>query len=107
MLRVTMEIVPFGVETGARTLYSIYICNKSGTAENGNYAYIVRRHIPMENGETFESVEGTLKGFPRTKFGALSLLKVILKQVEDVFENGKAILRRPINEEHTGDKIYG
>lgn len=38
MLRVTVEVVPFGIEAAAETLDTIYIANDgTGTPEIGNY----------------------------------------------------------------------
>ena len=66
MLRVTLEMVPFGIEERKRTIGTIEISNVGGNAASGNYKV---RHVRDDGWEG--SVE--LFAFPR-KRGAWSLL---------------------------------
>ncbi|MFA5352624.1 MAG: hypothetical protein WC291_00170 [Thermodesulfovibrionales bacterium] len=74
MIRVTIEMVPFGIEAAKRPISTIQIVNTmEGTHEVGNY-----RAIIYENGEKKKAVE--VKGFVRSR-GAVQLLKEVLKKV--------------------------
>lgn len=73
MLRVTIELVPFGVEEEARPIGTMLIANDgTGTPKSGNYAYAYnftdRPDVPAK---------GTVKRFDRS-MGAWALLKKIL-----------------------------
>jgi hypothetical protein len=73
MIRVTIEIVPFGKEDRARKIGTLLLANDGeGTHETGNYAYVygyTDRDVPM--------ARGTIKKFPRSQ-GAWALIKKIL-----------------------------
>lgn len=71
MIRVTIDVVPFGIESSSRQITEIIINNDgTGTNEKGNYNI----SIYDETGEHRSSV----KGFNRN-LGALQLLKKALK----------------------------
>lgn len=73
MLRVTVELVPFGIEEEASTIGVMLIANDAtGTPKHGNYAYAYnytdRPDVPAR---------GTIKRFDRS-LGAWALIKKIL-----------------------------
>ena len=78
MLKVTVELVPFGLEDVRRTISVIEIANIGGTREFGDYRYTIKSDRCGE-------VEGSLEKFDRNK-GAIELLRVILNK-EQLEEN--------------------
>jgi hypothetical protein len=80
MLRVTIELVPHGIEAAARPIATLLLANDGeGTYESGNYAYVygyTDRDATM--------ARGTIKKFPRSQ-GAWALIRKILnsKSEED------------------------
>lgn len=80
MLRVKIEIVPFGIESLKRDIFTGNVVN-DGTGNNniGNYEYDFVRADSV----TAESISGNLNGFDRDR-GALSLLKNILNQHPEI-----------------------
>lgn len=72
MLRVTVELVPYGEEFAKRTLYELRICNVGGTQAVGDYDLV------LFDKETGEYTSAGLKGFNRD-LGALALLKQALE----------------------------
>ena len=74
MLRVTIELLPLGVESRKRTLGTVLIINDgSGSATRGNYDV----RVLSSNGRTFNL--GRVTGFPRRREGAVKLLLLALK----------------------------
>ena len=69
MLKITLEIIPFGDTTLTRTIGSITISNVGGTVSNGHYEY------KMDQGPTI----GHLRNFQRSK-GAWALVSEVLKK---------------------------
>lgn len=70
MIRVTIDVIPFGREKDRSTLYTVDISNNlSGNPVMGNYNYTV-------NGVR----AGSVQGFNR-RFGALELVRKVLKEV--------------------------
>ncbi|OQB10144.1 MAG: hypothetical protein BWY21_00520 [Parcubacteria group bacterium ADurb.Bin216] len=60
MIRVTVELVPFGEESQKKVIGTMKIINDAtGSREMGNYKYSIQN----EAGDTVES--GVYKGFPR------------------------------------------
>ena len=81
MIRVTVEIIPQGVESCKRTLTTAEIWNTSGpTDENsGDYEFKL-----MDCGMVKQRVfrQGSVEGFPRKKMTAWSLLKRVLNNAD-------------------------
>ena len=73
MLRVTIELVPYGVESEARKIATMLLANDgTGTQKTGNYVYA------YEYGDRPDDPKiGILTRFPRNE-GAWSLVKKIL-----------------------------
>jgi len=75
MLRVTIELVPFGVEAEARKIGTMVIANDgTGSSRVGNYAYAF-----TYADRDAEVATGTIKNFPRS-LGAWSLVRKILNK---------------------------
>lgn len=80
MLRVTIELVPFGVETQAKVLGRIGISNDgSGSLARGNYDVV----LSDEGSFTRDGKPGTwrkvkLKGFKRRRYGPYHILLAAL-----------------------------
>lgn len=73
MLRVTVELVPFGVGK-PQTIGTMIIGNDgSGTPTKGNYVY----RINLERKRGWRG--GKVKGFSRKRYNAWHLLKLILE----------------------------
>ena len=76
MLRVTIELVPFGVESQKRTLGNLIIANDgTGTATRGNYKAVFFSRV----GHRYHR-EYAVRGFPRQTKSAWNLLHRILKE---------------------------
>ena len=74
MLRVTVELLPFGVESKRRTLGTVLITNDgSGSATSGNYDV----KVLSSNGRITR--RGRVTRFPRKRLGAVQLLLQALK----------------------------
>lgn len=86
MLRVTIELIPYGDENYARPLGIIEIANDgTGDVDNGNYIVALKKTPPWigalrdvwRKGEFQDSPEiitGKVEGFSRTKRGVYDLL---------------------------------
>jgi hypothetical protein len=73
MLRVTIELVPFGDESRARKIATMLIANDgTGDHRTGNYGYAFQYDDRSNDVAT-----GVIKNFPRAS-GAWSLVKRIL-----------------------------
>ena len=81
MLRITIELIPHGVEEAKRTLTTAEIWNTSGaTDENsGNYSFKLMDCGRLHS-RTFR--QGSVEGFPRKKMTAWSLLKRVLNNAD-------------------------
>jgi len=77
MLRCTVEIVPFGIEERARTLYTFYIGNTSQCSELSNYAVYLNQD-PREK-KPLNRACSVRKH--RRSDGALVLLKKIFTKI--------------------------
>jgi hypothetical protein len=90
MIRVTIEVVPFGNEDRARKIGTLLLANDGeGTHETGNYAYVygyTDRDASM--------ARGTIKRFSRSQ-GAWALVRKILnsKSEEDTILTDKLMER--------------
>lgn len=74
MLRVTVELLPLGVESKRRTLGTVTIANDgSGSATSGNYDV----KVLSSNGRMLR--RGRVLRFPRKRLGATQLLLRALK----------------------------
>lgn len=75
MIRITIELIPFGIYP-AKHLGSIDIINTgSGTKTKGNYKYrLSRKGSPLSSWKT-----GEIEGFPRLQKSAYDLLYRVLK----------------------------
>ncbi len=77
MIRITIELVPYGIEKWKKTIGLMKIINDStGTKEIGNYKY----QIIDENGN--QLYEGIYKGFPR-KLRIWRLIQEIFKTIPE------------------------
>ena len=75
MIRVTVEILPFGLPENSRVLATLVIKNNlTGTLASGNYTYLIH------DDQTGEDYRGIVSGFERQKLTALELLKRILSK---------------------------
>jgi hypothetical protein len=92
MLRCTIELLPGGDESRARTIGLVEIANIGGTAEVGNYSVVLKKTPPFAgalraawksgkftSGEDDEVIAGSVEGHHRTKRGSYDLLYRALK----------------------------
>lgn len=73
MLRLTLEMVPFGMDSHKRTIGIVEISNIGGTPEKGDYHIRTRGCVYPE--------DANLMGFSR-RLGAWSLVKNSLKKLK-------------------------
>jgi len=77
MLKVTMELYPFGSDLGKKTLYEIKIVNNlKGTVERGNY------DCTVINTETNKTKKLKIVGFHR-KLGSMALLREVINKYKE------------------------
>ena len=78
MLRVTVDLVPFGIESRKRTIATAKIWNDAtGTPARGNYQFTL-----SQNGRPDRIWKaGSLKNFPRKRMGIWWLLFLVLLKV--------------------------
>jgi hypothetical protein len=75
MLRVTIELVPYGIEAEASTIGTMLIANdNTGDFRTGNYGYVYT-YADRDH----QIASGNIKNFPRS-LGAWSLVKKILNK---------------------------
>jgi hypothetical protein len=75
MLRVTVELVPYGIEEEAKVIGTMLIANDgTGDYRTGNYGYVYT-YADREH----QIARGNIKNFPRS-LGAWSLVKKILNK---------------------------
>lgn len=93
MIRCTIEILPGGDETKARTIGCVEIANIGGTIELGNYAVVLKKTPPFKGAlreawrkgtmiaghEDEEIIAGSVEGHHRSKRGSYDLLYRALK----------------------------
>lgn len=93
MLRCTIELLPAGDETRARTIGLVEIANVGGTDAVGNYVVVLKKVPPMIGalksawrkgrfqgaGEDADIIAGRVEGHHRTRRGAYDLLFRALK----------------------------
>lgn len=77
MLRLTLEIVPFGQEACKRSLGTVEISNIGGTIKHGNYRVQSLLSLPTLGGMREECL---IKRYPRDK-GAWKLVQIALKKL--------------------------
>lgn len=104
MLRVTLEIVPFGNEAHKRTIGEVEIVNDgTGNPSVGNYG------ATLNLGSSLTGIT-RVQGFPR-RMGALELLRVVLNKAHerDMLEalNNAARAMEDKNEPRTHDESNG
>ena len=90
MLRVTIELVPFGDEDRAKRIATMLIANDgTGNWNTGNYAYSL-----TYTDRDADVATGTIKNFPRS-LGAWSLVKKILnKRTQETTELTDRLVER-------------
>jgi len=72
MIRITIELLPFGLEKNKKTLASMKIWNDAtGTKTMGNYKYIMNLSRKWKSGE--------IKKFPRQRLNVWYLINRILR----------------------------
>lgn len=78
MIRIKIELVPFGIESEKRGIGHITIENDgTGTKTNGNYnVKLSKIRLPNQLWKN-----GRVEGFPRRKLGAYDLLYRSLKNI--------------------------
>lgn len=89
-IRVTIEVIPHGVEAEKQVVATAYIENVGGTDEAGNYGYSLYGRGGM-NGHMDKRVaerawmiaSGIVEGFPRRSRGVWGLLQTILAHREE------------------------
>lgn len=75
MIRITVEMVPWGFEDQKRVIGTAKIWNDcTGDRETGNYRYRLHRAGPTGKLERRVWKQGAVKDFPRMKRGAWDLL---------------------------------
>ena len=87
MLRCTIELLPGGDESRARTIGVVEIANVGGTREVGNYSVVLKKTPPftgalraawkrglLNGGEDDEAIVANVEGHHRTKRGSYDLL---------------------------------
>ena len=87
MLRCTIELLPGGDESRARTIGVVEIANVGGTREVGNYSVALKKTPPftgalrqawkrglLKGGEDDEAIVANVEGHHRTKRGSYDLL---------------------------------
>ena len=75
MIRIELDLYPFGSENGRENLGHIEIVNdKTGSGAKGNYRYTV-----VENGK--KKAEGYIKDFPRQQRDVFKLLWNVLEDI--------------------------
>ena len=90
MLRVTIEIVPHGIEECARVIAKAAIINNgTGTAELGNYQVSLAGGDGKPLRRRFWK-KGSVLGFPREKRGAWDLLYLALAATVGKRNKGEA-----------------
>ena len=83
MLRITIELVPFGVEENKKVIAVSEIWNDgTGTREIGNYQYNIWNDKQKESLVAY----GGVKKFKRLFKGPWSLLKKVLKNAKEIKE---------------------
>jgi hypothetical protein len=76
MLKIIIELHPFGVEEEKRVIHTAFICNTGeGSRELGEYRF----QILNKKGKTWR--KGRIKDFPRLKLNAWDLLYRCLNSV--------------------------
>lgn len=93
MLRITIEIIPKGVESLARKIGLIEIANDAtGNLNTGNYKVLLKKTPPFtgfldknwrrgflnKTDETEEIISGSIEGFSRKRLGVYDLLFLAL-----------------------------
>ncbi len=78
LLRITVELIPFGFERNKRTLCTAEICNDgTGTKARGNYRFSLSKQGKL-NSNTWKT--GSIQGFARKSRNAWHLLHEVLKE---------------------------
>jgi len=81
MLKVTIELYPFGAEEAKRTLGEVFIWNDgTGTSKKGNYRFWWGAPGQFHRRET--EPLGFLQGFPRQSRSSFELLRRCLEAVK-------------------------
>ena len=102
MLRVTIELVPLGIEAMKRTIATANIWNDgTGTPTQGNYKYTLfgKRNRVL--------AEGEVKGFPRKRLLAWDLMYRVLFERQLARHTRKEEVHEAQRPIHTDGKRYG
>lgn len=79
MIRVTIELLPYGFETNKKTIGVVEIANDGqGTLTKGNYTYSLSKEPPIAKTKGIWK-SGNITDFPRQKLGPYDLLYRVLK----------------------------
>lgn len=105
MIRVTIELLPFGGETGKKTLGEVYIANDgSGTHTTGNYKAAMVSVSKSNVRKTFR--KGVVTNFKRKQYSVYELLRQALNAMHVPGEKSPMILDQeitildPLDKEH-------
>ena len=81
MIKVTIELHPFGSEADKKTLDEIYIWNDgTGTPFRGNYKFWWGKPGLFDRyADAVTKVKGELKDFPRKSYSSVELLRRVLE----------------------------
>jgi len=83
MLKITVEIIPFGIKDMKKRLGEIYITNDgTGNEEIGNYNYTIKTERRQDE-KIGDELKGRVENFQRRKCNFWKLLYLILKGVYD------------------------
>jgi hypothetical protein len=116
MIRVTIELLPGGNETGKRTIGLVEIANVGGTHDLGNYAVVLKKTPPFTGalrqawkrgdvtlGREFDDVvTGGVEGHHRQKRGVYDLLYLALRACGLAHRNKTATITAPGPLPHDG-----
>ena len=81
MLRITVELVPFGDETRAEVIGTATIANDgTGTEHSGNYRARIHRFSRGKNRRELTPMRCRVRGFSRLAHGPWDLLYLVLKE---------------------------
>jgi hypothetical protein len=87
MLRITIELVPGGLESGARVIGQGWIANTSNLSDLSNYASKFEER--SWQGRTRGPYVGTLTKWPRKQRGAWEIVSAALKVVTPTIATSK------------------
>lgn len=81
MIRVTVELWPFGWETNKRTIAVLDVYNDgTGTPERGNYKFRVYRRPGVKRPLSAKGRSGEVKNYPRQAYPVWELIRRVLNE---------------------------